>query len=95
MKNVNFKIIILLLLSFALANCTTTGKFKKPKSVHGDQPLINTQEVVEQGRKDMERIIEAGPKPYDTEIEIERINEKQLPLKRFEIMFQYQVNTEI
>jgi hypothetical protein len=53
-----------------LANCTTTGKFKKPKSVHGDQPLINTQEVVEQGRKEMERIIEAGPKPYDTEIEI-------------------------
>jgi type IV pilus assembly protein PilQ len=78
MKNVNLKIIILLLLSFALANCTTTGKFKKPKSVHGDQPLINTQEVVEQGRKDMERIIEAGPKPYDTEIEIREDKRKTI-----------------
>ena len=78
MKNVNFKIIILLLLSFALANCTTTGKFKKPKSVHGDQPLINTQEVVEQGRKEMERITEAGPKPYDTEVEIREDKRKTI-----------------
>jgi len=69
MKLINLKIILLLLLSFALANCTTTGKFNKPKSVHGDQPLIDPKEVVEKGQKDIQRIVDAGPKPSDIKID--------------------------
>src|SRR6056300_1671293 len=69
MKLINLKIILLLLISFALANCTTTGKFNKPKSVHGDQPLIDPKEVVEKGQKDIQRIVDAGPKPSDIKID--------------------------
>ena len=63
-----FKTPILLIISFVfLTNCATT--IQKPENVHGTEPLINTQEVVEKGKEEIDRIVEAGPKPSENEIE--------------------------
>jgi len=61
-----FKIISTLLLIVLLQSCTTSGK--KPNSVHGDKPLIDTAKVIAEGRRDMGKKIADGPKPYNIEI---------------------------
>jgi len=56
--------VFLILIAILLANCTaTTGN--KQKSVHGSEPLINPKEVVEKGQKEVQRIVDAGPRPFD------------------------------
>ena len=47
MKNY-LKILLSLSLVILLQSCSTTGTVKKPKSVHGDKPLIDTSEIVKQ-----------------------------------------------
>ena len=61
-----FKIFITLSFIVLLQSCATSGK--KPKSVHGDKPLIDTAKIIVEGRADMDKKIIDGPKPYDTNI---------------------------
>ena len=61
-----FKIFITLSFIVLLQSCATSGK--KPKSVHGDEPLIDTAQIIVEGRADMDKKIIDGPKPYDTNI---------------------------
>ena len=61
-----FKIILSLLFIVLLQSCATPGK--KPKSVHGDKPLIDTAKIIVEGRADMDKKVIDGPKPYDTSI---------------------------
>ncbi len=61
-----FKIFITLSFIVLLQSCATSGK--KPKSVHGDKPLIDTAQIIVEGRADMDKKIIDGPKPYDTNI---------------------------
>ena len=61
-----FKILITLSFIVLLQSCASTGK--KPKSVHGDKPLIDTAKIIVEGREDMDKKIIDGPKPYDTSI---------------------------
>ena len=61
-----FKIFITLSFIVLLQSCATSGK--KPKSVHGDEPLIDTAKIIVEGRADMDKKIIDGPKPYDTNI---------------------------
>jgi type IV pilus assembly protein PilQ len=70
MKNY-LKILLSLSLVVLLQSCTSTGALKKPKSVHGDKPLIDTAEIIVKGREDMDKKVIDGPKPYDTSIERE------------------------
>jgi type IV pilus assembly protein PilQ len=63
------KIFLLIFLIGLLQSCATPGK--KPKSVHGDKPLIDTAEIIVQGREDMDKKVIDGPKPYDTTVERE------------------------
>ena len=63
------KIILSLSLIALLQSCATPGK--KPKSVHGYKPLIDTAEIIVQGRADMDKKVIDGPKPYDTTFERE------------------------
>jgi len=63
--NKNFKILISLSFIALLQSCTTPGQ--KPKSVHGDKPLIDTAKIIIEGRADMDKKVIDGPKPYDTE----------------------------
>ena len=58
------KILLSLIFIVLLQSCASTGK--KPKSVHGDKPLIDTAEIIVQGREDMDKKVIDGPKPYDT-----------------------------
>ena len=58
------KILLTLTFIVLLQSCASTGK--KPKSVHGDKPLIDTAEIIVQGREDMDKKVIDGPKPYDT-----------------------------
>ena len=64
--NKYFKILIALSFIVLLQSCASTGK--KPKSVHGDKPLIDTAKIIVDGRADMDKKIIDGPKPYDTQI---------------------------
>ena len=63
------KILLSLFIIVLLQSCATPGK--KPKSVHGDKPLIDTAEIIVQGREDMDKKVIDGPKPYDTTFERE------------------------
>ena len=60
-----FKILLSLLFIVLLQSCATT---KKPLSVHGDKPLIDTAKIIVDGRAGMDKKIIDGPKPYDTTI---------------------------
>ena len=60
------KIILSLLFVVLLQSCATPGK--KPQSVHGDKPLIDTAKIIVEGRADMDKKVIDGPKPYDTSI---------------------------
>jgi type IV pilus assembly protein PilQ len=60
-----FKILLSLLFIVLLQSCATT---KKPVSVHGDKPLIDTAKIIVDGRAGMDKKIIDGPKPYDTSI---------------------------
>ena len=64
-----FKILLSIFLIGLLQSCAAPGK--KPKSVHGDKPLIDTAEIIVQGREDMDKKVVDGPKPYDTIFERE------------------------
>ena len=64
--NKYFKIILSFLFIILLQSCATTSK--KPASVHGDKPLIDTAKIIVEGREDMDKKIIDGPKPYDTSI---------------------------
>ena len=50
--NKYFKIILSFLFIVLLQSCATTSK--KPQSVHGDKPLIDTAKIIVEGRKDMD-----------------------------------------
>ena len=63
------KILLSLFIIVLLQSCAAPGK--KPKSVHGDKPLIDTAEIIVQGREDMDKKVIDGPKPYDTNFERE------------------------
>jgi len=63
-----FKIILSLLFIVLLQSCATLEK--KPQSVHGDKPLIDTAKIIVDGRADMDKKVIDGPKPYDTIIPI-------------------------
>ena len=58
-----FKILLSLLFIVLLQSCAT---IKKPVSVHGDKPLIDTAKIIVDGRAGMDKKIIDGPKPYDT-----------------------------
>ena len=58
-----FRILLSLLFIVLLQSCATT---KKPVSVHGDKPLIDTAKIIVDGRVDMDKKVIDGPKPYDT-----------------------------
>ena len=60
-----FRILLSLLFIVLLQSCATT---KKPTSVHGDKPLIDTAKIIVDGRAGMDKKIIDGPKPYDTSI---------------------------
>ena len=60
------KIILSFLFIILLQSCATTSK--KPASVHGDKPLIDTAKIIVEGREDMDKKIIDGPKPFDTSI---------------------------
>jgi type IV pilus assembly protein PilQ len=60
------KIILSLSFIVLLQSCATSGK--KPQSVHGDKPLIDTAKIIVEGRADMDKKVIDGPKPYDTSI---------------------------
>jgi len=64
--NKYFKILISLTFIVLLQSCATPGQ--KPKSVHGDKPLIDTTKIIVDGRADMDKKVIDGPKPYDTSI---------------------------
>ncbi len=63
-----FKILLLIFIIVSLQSCASTSK---KKSVHGEKPLIDTAEIIVQGRADMDKKVIDGPKPYDTTIERE------------------------
>ncbi len=69
------KIILLCLLIGLVTSCATTGD---KKSVHGDKPLIDPSDVVVQGREDMDRMVKAGPKPYDPDFDVTANKRKTL-----------------
>ena len=48
-----FKIILSFLFIVLLQSCATTSK--KPQSVHGDKPLIDTAKIIIEGTKDMDK----------------------------------------
>ena len=57
-------ILLSILFISLLQSCASPGK--KPKSVHGDKPLIDTAEIIVAGREEMNKKINEGPKPYDS-----------------------------
>ena len=66
--NKYFKIILSFLFIILLQSSATTSK--KPQSVHGDKPLIDTAKIIVEGREDMDKKVREGPKPYDSEVMI-------------------------
>ena len=71
------KIILLCLLIGLVTSCATTGT-QDIKSVHGDKPLIEPSDVVVQGREDMDKLVKAGPKPYDPDFDVTANKRKTL-----------------
>jgi len=65
MKHAYFKIILLLFCYLLATNCSSTQN----KSVHGDKPLIDPSKVVVEGTKEMQKKVEFGPKPFETEFD--------------------------
>ena len=65
--NKYFKIILSFLFIILLQSCAATSK--KPQSVHGDKPLIDTAKIIVEGREDMDKKVIDGPKPYGDGIE--------------------------
>ena len=76
MKTIS-KIILLFFLIGLVTSCATT-KGKNEKSVHGDKPLIDPSEIVVQGREDMDKMVKAGPKPYDPDFDVTANKRKTL-----------------
>ena len=72
-----FKIILLFLLIGLVTSCATTKGTNK-KSVHGEKPLIDPSEIVVQGREDMNKMVKAGPKPYDPDFDVTANKRKTL-----------------
>ena len=60
-----FNILLLLLFSLLVTNCSSTNK----KSVHGDKPLIDPAQIVVDGTEEMQKKVIFGPKPYETEFD--------------------------
>ena len=60
-----FYIVLLLLFSLLVTNCSSTNK----KSVHGDKPLIDPAQIVVDGTEEMQKKVIFGPKPYETEFD--------------------------
>ena len=60
-----FYIVLLLLFSLLVTNCSSTNQ----KSVHGDKPLIDPAQIVVDGTKEMQNKVIFGPKPYETEFD--------------------------
>ena len=60
-----FNIVLLLLFSLLVTNCSSTNQ----KSVHGDKPLIDPAQIVVDGTKEMQNKVIFGPKPYETEFD--------------------------
>ena len=60
-----FNIVLLLLFSLLVTNCSSTNK----KSVHGDKPLIDPAQIVVDGTEEMQKKVIFGPKPYETEFD--------------------------
>ena len=59
----HIKFLLILSLIPLLYSCETTGKKKvnvKPKE---PEQLINSQEIIEKGQKQMEKMVLEGPKP--------------------------------
>ena len=71
-----FKILLSIFLIGLLQSCAAPGK--KPKSVHGEKPLIDTAEIIVQGREDMDKMVKAGPKPYDPDFDVTANKRKTL-----------------
>ena len=65
MKQAYFKIILLLFCYLLATNCSSTQN----KSVHGNKPLIDPSKVVVEGSKEMQKKVEYGPKPFETEFD--------------------------
>ena len=65
MKHAYFKIILLLFCYLLATNCSSTQN----KSVHGNKPLIDPSKVVVEGSKEMQKKVEYGPKPFETEFD--------------------------
>jgi len=63
--NKYIKLLILFSSIVLLQSCASTTK--EPKKVHGDLPLIDSKKVIQDGKKDMDKKVSEGPKPYDTE----------------------------
>ena len=60
-----------------VTSCATT-RTKDKKSVHGDKPLIEPSDIVVQGREDMDKLVKAGPKPYDPDFDVTANKRKTL-----------------
>ena len=60
-----FNIVLLLLFSLLVTNCSSTNQ----KSVHGDKPLIDPAQIVVDGTEEMQKKVIFGPKPYETEFD--------------------------
>jgi len=69
------KIILLFFIMSLIASCTTT---KGKKSVHGQEPLIKVSDVVVKGREEMDKLVKAGPKPYDPDFDIREDKRKTI-----------------
>lgn len=63
-----FKILFSLFFIISLQACAKIDK--DLNSVHGDKPLIDTAKIKTEGRKDMDKKVSEGPKPYETESKI-------------------------
>jgi len=70
-----FRSFLLFLLLGLITSCATKGT---KKSVHGDKPLIDPSEVVVKGREDMDKLVKAGPKPYDPDFDVTANKRKTL-----------------
>ena len=79
-----FKIILSFLFIVLLQSCATTSK--KPQSVHGDKPLIDTAKIIVEGRKDMDKKIIEGPNLMIAKYYLEEKKEKQSLQKMLKIM---------
>ena len=65
-KNLSKQLISLVLLTFLISGCTTTGK-KGTKGFKHDTPLIKT-DVKKLGRSELEKMAEMGPVPTEADV---------------------------